>query len=446
MRPLRWRRIGRVLGRYLVLFTCDSAALLTSAGLAYLFWARAFLDQPAWLYVRQLQLICLFPFFYAAAGLYPGFGMGAVETLRRLSHATSVSFLVLAAGSFAFKADSVYSRLTFGFAWLLALALVPLFRFLAMSVVTELRWWREPTVVFGTPTQLELTIRSLQGAFSLGYQVVGGLCADRRWSGKSVAGVTILGGLDRVPTLAQRGVTTVLAWDTPSAAKELARVHQQLSHIVLIREEGLLPLERAKLRDLGGVLGIEFNHQLLRRRNQFVKRTIDVVIASICLIGVLPIIATCGLLIKLVSPGPMFFKQEREGLNGRIFNVRKLRTMYTDAEARLALVLQTNNELNRQWRQSMKLPHDPRIIPVLGSLFRRFSLDELPQLWSVITGEMSLVGPRPFPEYHLRMLSPEFKGFRSKVRPGLTGMWQVMVRSAGGLEEQERFDTYYIRN
>jgi lipopolysaccharide/colanic/teichoic acid biosynthesis glycosyltransferase len=83
---------------------------------------------------------------------------------------------------------------------------------------------------------------------------------------------------------------------------------------------------------------------------------------------------------------------------------------------------------------------------VLGTLLRRFSFDELPQLWSVVVGEMSLVGPRPFPDYHLRKFGPEFRALRRKVRPGITGLWQVMVRSSGGLNEQETYDSYYIRN
>ena len=86
------------------------------------------------------------------------------------------------------------------------------------------------------------------------------------------------------------------------------------------------------------------------------------------------------------------------------------------------------------------------MIPVLGRLFRRYSIDELPQLWSVVKGDMSLVGPRPFPDYHIKKFSPVFVELRQRVRPGITGLWQITVRSAGTTEEQQVHDSYYIRN
>jgi lipopolysaccharide/colanic/teichoic acid biosynthesis glycosyltransferase len=120
--------------------------------------------------------------------------------------------------------------------------------------------------------------------------------------------------------------------------------------------------------------------------------------------------------------------------------------MHVDADARLIEILRRNPKLRQQWERSAKLMEDPRLIPVVGRFLRRWSLDELPQLWNVIIGEMSLVGPRPFPDYHLARLSPECKSLRRAVRPGLTGLWQVTVRSNGRIEDQERLDSYYIRN
>jgi lipopolysaccharide/colanic/teichoic acid biosynthesis glycosyltransferase len=120
--------------------------------------------------------------------------------------------------------------------------------------------------------------------------------------------------------------------------------------------------------------------------------------------------------------------------------------MYPNAEALLAERLASNDELRSEWHRNMKLVRDPRVIPVVGTLLRRLSIDELPQLWNVIRGQMSLVGPRPLPEYHLDRYSAPFRALRKTVRPGLSGMWQVMIRNGGGVEEQELFDSYYIRN
>jgi lipopolysaccharide/colanic/teichoic acid biosynthesis glycosyltransferase len=177
-----------------------------------------------------------------------------------------------------------------------------------------------------------------------------------------------------------------------------------------------------------------------------VKRTIDAVLGAVFAAVALPVILVSGVLIKLVSPGPMFYSQEREGLNGVRFKVLKLRTMYSDAEQRLCATLAQNPDLARQWKETMKLNPDPRIVPVVGQFLRRFSIDEIPQLFAVISGQMSLVGPRPFPEYHLNLFEARFRRLRNSVRPGLTGMWQVMIRSAGDVKAQELYDTFYIRN
>ena len=140
--------------------------------------------------------------------------------------------------------------------------------------------------------------------------------------------------------------------------------------MVFIRDDRLFPVERVKVRNLGGVLGIEFSNELLRRPNQIINRVLDVVLASIGLLIGLPIIALCALLIKLVSSGPIFFRQERAGLHGRPFRVWKLRTMYSDAEARLAELLKQDAELQRQFQRNAKLSRDPRLIPMwLGDCF-----------------------------------------------------------------------------
>jgi lipopolysaccharide/colanic/teichoic acid biosynthesis glycosyltransferase len=120
--------------------------------------------------------------------------------------------------------------------------------------------------------------------------------------------------------------------------------------------------------------------------------------------------------------------------------------MYPCADSMLDRYLDGHPEAVLEWNTHFKLKHDPRVLPGIGQVLRRTSLDELPQLWNVLTGEMSLVGPRPFPSYHLSQFGHEFRELRRKATPGLTGLWQVASRSDGDLRVQETLDTYYIRN
>jgi lipopolysaccharide/colanic/teichoic acid biosynthesis glycosyltransferase len=176
------------------------------------------------------------------------------------------------------------------------------------------------------------------------------------------------------------------------------------------------------------------------------KRLMDKCVALPLFLASLPVMAAAAVWIKLASRGPVFYRQMREGFAGRRFPVWKLRTMYLDGDRILEQWLDEHPEDREHWRRHFKLRHDPRVLPVIGTLLRRTSLDELPQLWSVLKGEMSLVGPRPLPDYHLDQFPPEFRELRTRVVPGLTGLWQVSARGDGDVKVQEALDTYYIRN
>ncbi len=437
-----WPRVARVA----VLVLTDLVALLAAASLGYLLWAQPVLHQSISLYIGLIPLILIYPLGYAGAALYPGFGIGAVETLKRLSYCTFLAFLALAAAVFVLKLSPRFSRMTFTIAGGAALIFVPLLRFLVLSLVNKLRWWGEPVVLVGSGRWVHEVIRSMRNALSLGYRPVGILSPDPHRHGRFVENIPVLGGIDLAPHLAGRGVRVALLGDGKGAGPSLNWLQQHFRHVVMIREYGDLPVERVRTCNLGGVLGIEFTNDLLGWKNRLLKRTLDVVLGSVLLLLSSPLIVLGILWIKLSSHGPAFFFQRREGLGGRPIRVWKLRTMYSDAEKRLEKSLSGNPELRREWEGRFKLVNDPRIIPEVGTFLRRFSLDELPQFLSVMKGEMSLVGPRPFPEYHLKKFPPEIRELRRRVRPGITGLWQVTVRSNGGIEEQITYDTYYIRN
>ena len=224
------------------------------------------------------------------------------------------------------------------------------------------------------------------------------------------------------------------------------RLQRDFGHVVVLDEYEGLPVAGLQIRTLGNLIGIEYTNNLLLAGNRALKRAIDVLLSAIGLGVLAPVVAVAAALVVVFDGLPVFFRQDREGLDGRRIAVPKIRTMRIDAEQRLQDHLAADPQINDEWKRRYKLRNDPRLIPIIGRPFRRFSIDELPQLWSVLSGDMSLVGPRPFPDYHVAQFSPAFRQLRQRVRPGITGLWQVTVRSAGSLEEQEAYDSYYIRN
>ncbi|MEZ5399690.1 MAG: sugar transferase [Bryobacteraceae bacterium] len=174
------------------------------------------------------------------------------------------------------------------------------------------------------------------------------------------------------------------------------------------------------------------------------KRAFDVAAALAAVPAAVAVIGIAAAAIRFSSPGPVFFRQWREGYQGRWFAVWKLRTMHVDAGERLERHLAESAAARLEWERTCKLRRDPRVIAGAGSFLRRSSLDELPQLWNVLRGEMSLVGPRPLPRYHVERYGSEFRALRRSVRPGITGLWQVSARGAGDLRVQETLDRAYI--
>ncbi len=178
------------------------------------------------------------------------------------------------------------------------------------------------------------------------------------------------------------------------------------------------------------------------RLPEALSRGLDILIAAIALVFFLPLFAVIALAIKLTDPGPVFFGHRRIGLGGKSFRCWKFRSMVIDAEARLAAILASDPEAAREWAEHQKLTDDPRVTR-LGNFLRRSSLDELPQLWNVLMGEMSIVGPRPIVETEAVRYGQHFALY-CLVRPGITGLWQVSGRSDIHYFERVLLDVRYV--
>jgi exopolysaccharide biosynthesis polyprenyl glycosylphosphotransferase len=194
-----------------------------------------------------------------------------------------------------------------------------------------------------------------------------------------------------------------------------------------------------EIDDVEGVTVLGINPPALTRSSRFLKRAMDLVIASTVLLVALPVMAVVAVLVMATSPGPILYSQERIGRSGRRFRIRKFRTMVQDAEARAEDLRHLS--AHPAW---LLLEHDPRITPV-GGFLRHTSLDELPQLWNVITGDMSLVGPRPMPPDVDELISGWGRR-RLDLTPGVTGLWQVLGRTEIAFEEMLKLDYLYVTN
>ena len=173
------------------------------------------------------------------------------------------------------------------------------------------------------------------------------------------------------------------------------------------------------------------------------KRAFDIVVSAVALVVLAPLIIVFALLVRMQDGGKALFFQDRYGLNGKTFKCIKLRSMSEDAAERLDKLLSEDPDALREWRATQKLRNDPRITP-LGNFIRKSSIDELPQLWNVLKGDMSIVGPRPIVKNEIQKYGENYR-FYTAVRPGLTGLWQVEGRTDTTYEERGQIDVRYVQ-
>ena len=372
--------------------------------------------------------LIVLPIGYWLANLYPGYGQTGVERLRSRVMVTVLLFATLLLYDHLAQSGQ-WSRGILVTAALFALIAIPIWDSLARHILIRHRLWGMPVAIWGQPERRETVVRSLIDHPTIGWNPA----YEGDWPDASVAALP--------------GISlAILVSPADGAAMPPVTDRLPYARVVLVPAVDDIPSLWVSVRDMGTHLGLEMRRNLLLPGNRMMKRGLDLIIASVAMIVSAPVILLAALSIKIASPGPAFYVQRRFGQNGVPFSMIKLRTMVVDADTRLQALFASFPQAADEWRNSMKLRHDPRIVPVVGPFLRRFSIDELPQFWNVLRGDMSVVGPRPLPAYHLQALDPVLCDLRQQVHPGITGLSQISGRSSRSIEEQQRLDSYYVRN
>ncbi len=379
----------------------------------------------------------------AAVRMLPDWGLGPVEHLRRLVLLLSALFGGAVVILFLGKTGAETSRISLTTAYGLSLLLVPILRLWLKRTMLARGQWGVPVVIYGGEETLEHVIGAMRQEGGLGYHPIGIFSDGATENGPF--DIPLLGTLDENTDSAPVAVVAARSLSRERLISMLDGPLAVYRRVIIIPDLFEAPSLWVTPRDFMGVLGLELMSNLLDPVARFVKRAFDMIFTIVTF----PLWGVLGLLISLAiwledrhSP---FFSQDRVGLGGRTFRTWKFRTMMPDAERILQEKISSDPNLELEWSSNFKLRDDPRITRT-GSFLRKTSLDELPQLVNVLKGEMSLVGPRPLPQYHYERLPERVRRLRDRVRPGITGLWQVSGRSDSGTEGMSRWDSYYVRN
>ena len=401
-------------------------------------------------YLRLVPLIFVFLAVYAWRGLVPAIGVSPVEELRRLSITTSLVALALASVAYLTKSPTYYSRIVFGLFWGLALFLVPLGREIVRRVASRAGLWGEPVAIIGYGDRGRWIADYLLQHLTLGLRPVVALNGidDERHKAPSVPVIRV-GTPLRLEQVSRHARVNTAILVVPEVPEKLLddlveprkRVFERL---ITISEKGQLGSLWVRPLDLGGLLALEVKQNLMSTWQRMLKRTLDLVLIGLGSIVFLPLCLLIAVLIRLESRGSILYGHKRVGRDGQKIKVWKFRTMVPDADQILQRYLDENPALKAEWEVNFKLKDDPRVTKI-GKFLRKSSFDELPQLWNVIRGEMSLVGPRPIIEKESTRYNNGYRMYTS-VFPGITGLWQISGRNDVGYGFRVVLDEYYVRN
>ncbi|NMB58497.1 MAG: undecaprenyl-phosphate galactose phosphotransferase WbaP [Chloroflexi bacterium] len=449
IRSVDWTRNRRTLMSLMLVLTdliAINLAWVIAVFLRFTFWGW---ETPG-LY-ESYMLVLPFSFLInLSSGLY-NHNLSQVEELQRVSKSVSTFYLIGASILFLSKEGTI-SRLVVLLAWMGTIVLTPFLRELMRTIMVRLKLWGEPVILFGNGQLGKEIADYLKCHPKMGYNPV--CIVDRRKEKRQVGvdknvihDVTIFTQDDELPEWLQNVQTAfVITPETSETVQEMLIGKQtvRFKQLILVRSGEKTGSLWVQPLDIGGILGLDVGQNLLSQSQLLVKRWTDLTLIALSSIFIIPFFGLIGLLIKLDSPGSVFYKQERIGYGGKPFKLWKFRSMCMGADQKLFEFLENNPDLKAEYEVTHKLKNDPRLTRV-GKFMRKFSIDELPQLINVVKGEMSLVGPRPFLPYEIDFYKNCYTLY-TYVYPGITGLWQISGRSNVSYNTRTDLDEYYLRN
>lgn len=459
--PSRHEQLHAVrIGRESVLWRrrlVPAVLVLSDILLALLVWEAASLLQGLWGWgalsdatvASMAPIIAVWIGLRALLGLYPGYGLDSVEQLRRHVYATFTTLAILAIFALGSQIGEALSRLLLILVFVGLLVFVPFVQYGVKCWMKKIGLWGKPVVILSYKATGTNIVDSLRQSWELGYDPVAVFDYRLDMSEGSLDGVDHQQALAGVVELSrEHGVDTVIFAMPYTRREQLAKLVSQASlsfqHVLVIPNLNGVTNSAVIARNLAGTFAVEIKYNLLNPWALRAKRIIDLCATVIGGILILPLLLILFLLVYLESGRPVFFGDRRMGRDGNLFFCLKFRTMVPDAEALLQRILEEDEGLRWEYFKYHKLRDDPRVTRI-GRFLRKTSLDELPQLWNVLKGDMSLVGPRPY----LPRESKEIGITQSeilRVSPGMTGPWQVAGRSRASFEDRVQMDDYYVQD
>lgn len=396
-----------------------------------------------------LWLPLVFMFFNFYSGLY-GRRMLIYRMMERLFFSCLEGTVLAIILMFFAQVSGQVSRLFVILYTVLAFVLMALIRVISSKAMKKVKAFQIPVLIAGAGKTAELVVRQILRDSGMRYRVVGFL-EDRHPVDAKVYGFPVLGGFGNMEEVIQEtGVRTVLIAAPGLPQDELSdliyRAQSLVKQVDVIPNLVAVPMSNVTAESFfdAKIMVLHIRNNLASHWNQLLKRLFDILATVVGGILISPILLTIAFWVYYDSPGPVIFKHRRVGRNGKEFNCYKFRSMCVNSKEVLEHLLATDPEAKAEWDKEFKLKNDPRITKS-GAFLRKTSLDELPQLWNVLKGEMSLVGPRPIVQKEIPRYGVYFKEY-TMVRPGITGIWQTSGRNDVDYPERVQMDNWYVHN